>query len=90
MQHRSRRQRLGLDGAEQFAYLRQRRLQLDVADDDRFAILETRCTLYDPHAKPGKTLRRINGRDGGDHATHMRLHLGKIDRDILRADAERT
>ena len=51
-----------------------------VADDDRPAVLEFRVALDHAHAKPGEALRRIGRRDRGDHALHVIVHLGEIDR----------
>ena len=64
------------------------RANFDIADNERPAILECRGALDDAHAEPGEALGRIVGRNRGDHAMHVRVHLGEIDRGARRRHAE--
>ena len=60
-----------------------------IGDGDGALVLERRVPLDHAHAQSGKALGRIDWRDRGDHALHMRAHLSEIDRHRRRAHTER-
>ena len=79
----------GSAGVDPVAITKRRaRISNSSPTDDRAAVLEFGVALDHPHAEPGETLRRVDRRDGGDHALHVIVHLGEIDRRRAARHAE--